>query len=64
MERPDAGECRRHTNFMSTYETDYNTTFDREKNGLADLETYTPRLITAMKQTLTQLEKTDLQSSQ
>ena len=49
---------------MSTYETDYNTTFDREKNGLADLETYTPRLITAMKQTLTQLEKTAPQSSQ
>lgn len=40
------------------------TPFDRVKNGLAELETYTPRLITAMKQTLTQLEKTDPQSSQ
>ena len=64
MERPDAGECRRHTNFMSTYETDYNTTFDREKNGLADLETYTSRLLAAMKNPLTQLEKTAPQSSQ
>ena len=49
---------------MSTYETDYNTTFDREKNGLADLETYTSRLLAAMKNPLTQLEKTAPQSSQ